>query len=294
MLLLLLFLWFVLLQYSERTYLEYGNRMAAMAEAFFTTFMTVQFVLAVFLTPAYVASAITEEKERKTLEFLLATDLASREIVLGKLASRLGNLGLLLLAGLPVLSAVQFLGGVQPELLLAGFAATALTVAGLAGISVLASVYTRRSRDAIMLTYLTAITYFAACGIALFLQTTGYFSTTPLLPGGPSAADCLHALLIGNPFYALGLVFERDTQSLSFLPSYAVFYVVLTAATLGLAMLRLRPVCAARGQRGQKDARGSKPIGATDRRQTDGVEGTALRHRAAYGTVATWCWSGCS
>ena len=32
------------------------------------------------LTPAYVAGAISEEKDRKTLEFLLATDLRNREI----------------------------------------------------------------------------------------------------------------------------------------------------------------------------------------------------------------------
>jgi len=49
--------------------------------------------------------AIAEEKERKTLDFLLASDLRSREIVLGKLASRLAYLTLVLLTGLPLLMA---------------------------------------------------------------------------------------------------------------------------------------------------------------------------------------------
>src|SRR5262249_22656142 len=64
---------------------------ALLAETFFGTFMIVQLVLVIILTPAYVAGAIAEEKDRKTLEFLLATDLLSREIVFSKLLSRLAN-----------------------------------------------------------------------------------------------------------------------------------------------------------------------------------------------------------
>ena len=67
---------------------------AVLAETFFGTFMIVQLILIVLLTPAYVAGAIAEEKDRKTMEFLLATDLRNREIVLSKLLSRLANLSL--------------------------------------------------------------------------------------------------------------------------------------------------------------------------------------------------------
>ena len=66
------------------------KRMTEFAELFFNVFMMVQFFLAVALTPAYVAGAIAEEKERKTLEFLLATDLQGQEIVFSKLISRVG------------------------------------------------------------------------------------------------------------------------------------------------------------------------------------------------------------
>src|SRR5437660_1620479 len=82
----------------------------------------------VLLTPAYVGGAIAEEKDRKTLEFMLATDLLNREIVLSKLGSRLANLALVVITGLPILSILQFLGGVDPNMILAGFAITAMTV----------------------------------------------------------------------------------------------------------------------------------------------------------------------
>src|SRR5262249_41762416 len=133
--------------------------MAEFAEWLFFTFMVVQLVLTVVLTPAYVAGAIAEEKDRKTLEYLLATHLRTREIVLSKLLSRLANLMLIVLAGLPVLSFVQFFGGVDPDLLLAGFAATGLLMVSLAGISIFCSVHARKPRDAIVLTYLIVVAY---------------------------------------------------------------------------------------------------------------------------------------
>src|SRR5262249_45248666 len=110
---------------------------AILAETFFSAFMIVQLILVVLLTPAYVAGAIAEEKDRKTLEFMLATDLNNREIVLSKLLSRVANMTLLLLTGLPILSILQFLGGVDSQLMLAGFAGTGLTILGIASVGIL-------------------------------------------------------------------------------------------------------------------------------------------------------------
>src|SRR5262249_38273620 len=92
-------------------------------------------------------------------EFILATDLRNREIVLGKLSARLANLGLLLMAGLPVLSFLQFLGGVDPGMVIAGFCATALTLLSLASLSMFHSVLCKRAFDAIVLSYLSAVAY---------------------------------------------------------------------------------------------------------------------------------------
>src|SRR5207244_3797186 len=118
--------------FSREVHLRAHQReIAVLAESFFSVFMIVQIVLVAVMTPAYVAGAIAEEKDRKTLEFMLATDLTNREIILSKLLSRLANLTLFLLTGLPILSLIQFLGGVDPNLVLAGFVATLMTMLGL-------------------------------------------------------------------------------------------------------------------------------------------------------------------
>src|SRR5207247_2621258 len=109
---------------------------AVLAQTFFSIFMVVQLVAVILLTPAYVAGAISDEKDRKTLEFMLATDLNNHEIILSKLLSRLANITLFVLTGLPILSILQFVGGVDAELMLYGFAGTGLTMVGIASISI--------------------------------------------------------------------------------------------------------------------------------------------------------------
>src|SRR6516162_2316452 len=144
---------------------------AILAEMFFSVFMLVQLVAVTLLTPAYVAGAIAEEKDRKTLEFMLATDLNNHEIVLSKLLSRLANITLFLLADLPVLSILQFVGGVDAQLMLFGFAGTGLTMLGIASVSILFSTLFKKPRDAIGLTYLFLLTYASLTSFALVMRS---------------------------------------------------------------------------------------------------------------------------
>src|SRR5262249_22974056 len=90
---------------------------ARFAAAFFHTFLAIQAVAVLVLTPTFLAGAIAEECEKGTLPMLLTTHLSNREILLGKLASRVGLLVLLLLTGVPVLALLQLLGGVDPVLI---------------------------------------------------------------------------------------------------------------------------------------------------------------------------------
>jgi ABC-type transport system involved in multi-copper enzyme maturation permease subunit len=149
------------------------NQISAFNDSFFQKFMAVQYLVIVLLTPGITAGAVAEEKERRTLEYLLATDLHNREIVFGKLAARLAYLTLILLTGLPVLSLLQLLGGVDPQLLLAGFVATGVTMLSLASLSIFNSVYATKPRTAIVLTYVQAAFYFGLTTGSLWLWDPG-------------------------------------------------------------------------------------------------------------------------
>jgi ABC-type transport system involved in multi-copper enzyme maturation permease subunit len=203
------------------------------------------------LTPAYVAGAIADEKERKTLEFMLATDLSNHEIVLSKLLSRLANLTLFLLTGLPILSILQFLGGVDTELMLAGFAATGLTMLGIACVSILFSTLLKRSRDAIGLTYLALIAY---CGVgtlgkAMAMNGARFMSEPLWIDGtGPTLADISEWFNIGNPHVCMidvSIAIQKATLGTELprlLTLYACFHGVLSAICIVWSIARLRAV----------------------------------------------------
>jgi ABC-type transport system involved in multi-copper enzyme maturation permease subunit len=241
---------------------QYGWRMptqqmAEFANDFFYAYLIIQYLTVVLLTPAYTAGAIAEEKERKTLEFILATDLQNREIVLGKVVSRLLNLTFLLLAGVPILSFLQFLGGVDFSMVLAGFAATAMTMYSMAGLSILNSVMCRRARDAIVMTYLMALAYgIIACGAWVFLLWATMSGTWPELAAFPSfggrntyvtVQDLVNWLNAGNVIFAIfhlgsgagaSAVFDEELPAV--LGGYALFHALAGTACLVWAILRLR------------------------------------------------------
>lgn len=233
------------------------NEMALFAETFFYVFMIVQFLVLTVLTPAYTASAIADEKERKTLEFLLATDLRNREIVLSKLTSRLANLLLLMMVGLPILGFLQFLGGVDPGLVIAGFAATAMTVLSLAALGVFFSVIARRARDAIVLTYLAIFSYLVLATPANYLPlaTTALWAELGLsmeMSGFQNALESFTSgLNAGNIITAIfDLFFTRVTAGAptlneklpTMVGNYALFHGGVALVCVAWSVLRLRAI----------------------------------------------------
>jgi ABC-type transport system involved in multi-copper enzyme maturation permease subunit len=226
--------------------------MAQFAASFFFTFAIVQFLVLGLLTPVYTASAIAEEKDRKTLEFLLATDLGNREIVLSKLASRLCNLTLLALTGLPILSLMQFLGGVDPNLVLACFAATGITMASAGSLSILLSVYAKKPRDAIVLTYLTMLAYLGFSALAYILklfpsvisQPLNFWAANPIRV--EDVIDCVGAGNLAVVCYKIIFALERRLALSDFLTgllgNYALFHAPVIVGCALWAVARVRAV----------------------------------------------------
>jgi len=147
---------------------------ARFSATFAVAILALQSVAVVVLTPAYLAGAVAEERERRTLDLLLTTDLSNRDIIVGKLLGRLSHLGGILLAGLPILSLLQLWGGVRPSVLLAGFAATAATLFSAGSVSIMYSVLTSKSLSALMLSYVTVLFVFLACVGVPFLSPLGF------------------------------------------------------------------------------------------------------------------------
>src|SRR5262245_48884509 len=128
-------------------------RLSAFGQTFALTFLVVQAVVVLFVTPLVVAGAIVEETERRTLEFLLATDLNPREVVLGKLWPRLLMVVSVILVGWPVLAVTQVWGGV--DILFVGLASVVVLAEAwaVAGISAACAVGAKSLRRALVRSY---------------------------------------------------------------------------------------------------------------------------------------------
>ncbi len=225
--------------------------LAEFAAWFFYVFIVIQLLVVFVLTPAYAAGVLAEEKERQTLEALLATDLSSREIVLGLFVSRLLNLTLLVATGLPILALLQFVGGIEPSLLLASFAFTGLTMISLAGLSVLNSVLARKPRDAIVRTYLAAFVYLAATGVSWLALLPGLglagFPSTETWRSPITIEDVVEWSNSGNlvaVIVNLVLAVRSGLRLSALLPSYlrdyAMFHGVVALGSCLWAVARLR------------------------------------------------------
>jgi len=226
----------------------------AFAKKYFEFFLALQFGITVVLTPAFVAGAIADERERHTLQFMFATDLLNREIVLSKFGSRLANFSLMVMAGLPILSCLQFLGSVDPNLVVAGFVITALTAVGEAGVSILFSVLCKNARNAIISTYGAGVLYYA---VSLLLWEGGITMGTiwsPLSFAGQTTIGDVAAWFIntGNVIYVFQEV--RNTAAAGTLAidlpilvgDYAGFHAFLALVGTGLAIVCLRQPALAR------------------------------------------------
>ena len=112
-----------------------------------------QEILVLVLTPALVAGVIADEKKRKTLHYLMASQLTSSEIVLGKLFVRMLYVGVLLGVSVPVMSLLVMLGGIDPWLVVMSCGATLSTAWFLATLSIWVSTMARRPREALFIVY---------------------------------------------------------------------------------------------------------------------------------------------
>lgn len=252
-----------------------GRLASDLAERFLLICLSVQFVLVILLAPAAAGSAITEEKERRTLDDLLTTRLGNCDIVLSKLLSRLTHLTLFLLAGFPIVSLTLLLGGVSPGLLWGGLAATGLTLLSVSSLAVCLSVPSARSATATTRIYVILAGYFLLWGLTEWVEY-GFWGLPvfdwdrPRLPVvGRSwlvwPAALLEVLNAGNFLEAYknlrGHVVAQGGTYAEALPElltrYAVFHGAIAVLCLYRAVTRLRSAAA----RGEAPAGGVRKFG---------------------------------
>ena len=125
----------------------------------FQLLTTVQLALFLFFAALSSASSISQEKDRRTFILLLMTDMSNAEIVLGKLFGSLLQIGLLLLATVPLWMFIILLGGVSLGQVLQALLIVVVTVMAAGSLGSLVALWRDRTFQALALTTLFLVLY---------------------------------------------------------------------------------------------------------------------------------------
>jgi ABC-type transport system involved in multi-copper enzyme maturation permease subunit len=139
--------------FTKAPFFNFQTYTPEVCHSFVEFFLVQHFILLLIVTPAFVLGGISDEKTRGTLQYLLTTELGSVHIIVGKLLGRIYEVLLLALAGIPVFCMLGAFGGVEPILLVATILVTVFVVVGVASATFLASVWAKKTIDAILVLY---------------------------------------------------------------------------------------------------------------------------------------------
>jgi ABC-type transport system involved in multi-copper enzyme maturation permease subunit len=190
----------------------------------------VQLALFLFFAALSAASAVSQEKDRRTFILLLLTDLRDHEIVLGKLLGSLLPIGILLAATVPLMMLLLLLGGIALEQVIQAVvvvAATALAAGSLGG---LVALWRDRTFQALALTVLFLVLYLC---LVRGLE---------LLPGVVPTLAAWRVQQYLDPFVALSTAQGPPEEAAGLAPAYGFGLVMLGLSVLlnGWGLLRLR------------------------------------------------------
>ncbi len=253
--------------------------------AFFMVFTFVQYFLGTFAMASAAAAIMAEETEKQTLPFLLTTTLANHEIVLGKLAARVAQVLMLLMAGLPVLAIMQVMGGIDPVLLWTSFVAIGVTIISAAGVGAAISVRAVSVKSA------TGMAVGIVAAYTLMLPYVGFglsrwIGAVPLWPSSWAVftfTDLIDWLLTGNLIWVTARLARSMDQAnfasllLPALGQYVVFHLIVAVLTGGWTALRLRKILGKRQDR-------------TDRATSKKERGKRVRGRRAVSQTRPVLW----
>lgn len=113
-----------------------------------------QLALAVFFSAMLSASAVSQEKDRKTLILLLLTNLTNSELVLGKLLASLLHVVVMGLASLPLFMLATWFGGVSFEQVARIFVVTFITVIACGSLGSVIALWREKTFQALAMTVL--------------------------------------------------------------------------------------------------------------------------------------------
>lgn len=197
LLFLLLIIGYAYIEAFERVSRNPYTAQSHLQEFYHILFITLTTLIAL-IVPALTAAAITMERERKTIDLLLATPLKARDLMVGKLVASFAFLGLLLALSMPASAVCVLLGGATIAEVLGTYVILAFDGLLLAALALACSSLNRQSGRAVFWAYLLV----AAFLLATVLPGVLALESGTLSRGTMGVLSCLVPVGTLNPFFA--------------------------------------------------------------------------------------------
>jgi ABC-type Na+ efflux pump permease subunit len=205
-------------------------QLAEIGAEFFYALAAIQLAFILLAAPASAAGSICVDRSRGTLLHMMVTDLSDREIVLGRLGSRLVPVFGLVACGLPVLALAGLLGGIDFGAMVGLFAVSiALAILG-CSLALAISIKASKTHEVLMAVYM-------AFGVWLLVVPIWWILTSNS-PPSLQPPDWFANL---NPFVLVFAPYD-DPDNISWI-DFAIFLGVVLGISLllvGWSVLRLR------------------------------------------------------
>jgi ABC-type transport system involved in multi-copper enzyme maturation permease subunit len=180
-----------------------------MGRMFYGVIFVVQAALVGLITPALTAGALSIEREQRTFEALSVSPLPRRSIVLGKLASAVGFVGLLLISSLPLVALCFLLGGVSPQEITAAYVLLMASAFLYGATGIAFSSFAKNTTTATVLTYGTILVFFLGTVIspmsALNLSAATVYSHAHLFLLGVNPVGAMVAGSLTESYFGLNV-----------------------------------------------------------------------------------------
>ncbi len=144
------------------------SRMAEASKIIINSIAWFQFIAAQLIAVVMCSTAINSEIHNRTLYVLMTTPITAFQLVIGKLASRLWQIVLLMAVSLPLLAMVRVFGGIPWSFLIDTFCVTVSTVFFISVVTIFFSIFFRRAYVVIIFTVIAQAVLF---GVLPFMVT---------------------------------------------------------------------------------------------------------------------------
>ena len=147
--------WFTARTVADVNQFGGGSLPPPVGKILFYAVTLVELLLIAPLAPSFSSSAIAGERERQTFDLVMTTPIRARDFVLGKLASSLSYVLLLVFVALPVQVLALLFGGLTLTEVLLGFWILIVAIVFYASVSLFFSAVMRTTTTAAIFSYLT-------------------------------------------------------------------------------------------------------------------------------------------